>query len=359
MPSTHSIPIKVEPPYTVTVAPGLLANCGEALTSIIGQCKVAVITESNVAPLYLATVTGSLQEAGFSVTSFIFPAGEIHKNLHTLEEILEFLAREELTRTDCVLALGGGVCGDMAGFAAGTYLRGIRCVQLPTTLLAAVDSSVGGKTGVNLQAGKNLAGLFFQPAAVLCDTACLKTLPREVFADGMAKVIKTGVLSGGELFQLSSQDCRSGDMGEIIARCVAHKGKVVEQDEFETGLRKTLNLGHTAGHAIEQCSNYTVSHGRAVAVGMVIISRAAEKLGWCEETTSAAIVRALAANGLPTTMGYTAAELAKAALADKKRSGGEITLVFPNALGDCRLQTIPVAGLEAVFRAGLEGWDGY
>jgi len=352
--SIQTIHIHVNPSYSVSIGPGLLSGCGERIREAVGLCRAAVITDSTVAPLYLDTVEESLRNAGFSVSSFVFPAGEEHKTLSTLSEILEFLARERLTRTDCVVALGGGVTGDMAGFAAGVYLRGVRCVQLPTTLLAAVDSSVGGKTAVDLRAGKNLAGVFFQPAAVLCDTDCLKSLPADVFAGGAAEAIKTGILCDESLFDRFDTDQLQAGLSEIIARCVAFKGSVVEQDEFDTGLRRTLNLGHTAGHAIEQCSGYTIAHGHAVAIGTVLIARAAEALGWCETPCADRIAAVLARSGLPVSTTYGAGELADAALADKKRTGGDITLVIPRRIGECFLKKIPVAELEAVFRAGLE-----
>ena len=189
--SIRTIPVRVRPPYDVRIGSGLLGRCGDYLAALLGQRRIAVLADDTVASLYLDTVTAALEDAGFAVCSHIFPSGEGRKNLSTLTELLEFLASEHLTRTDCVAALGGGVTGDMAGFAAAVYLRGIRYVQLPTTLLAAVDSSVGGKTAVDLTAGKNLAGAFCQPAAVSCDTDCLKTLPPDVFADGAAEAVKT------------------------------------------------------------------------------------------------------------------------------------------------------------------------
>ena len=194
MSSIQTIQVHTAPAYEVSIGGGLLTACGQRLREVLAPCRVAVITDSTVAPLYLKTVTGSLEDAGFTVCSYIFPAGEGSKNFTTLAAILEFLAEQHLTRTDCVAALGGGVTGDMVGFAAACYLRGIRCVQLPTTLLSAVDSSVGGKTAIDLAAGKNLAGAFLQPTAVLCDTDCLRSLPSDVFADGTAEAIKTGVL---------------------------------------------------------------------------------------------------------------------------------------------------------------------
>lgn len=349
---TKRIPIGVNPPYDVIIAPGLLDEAGARLTGEIGPCRAAVICDSRVAGLYLDRLRQSLEAAGFEVFSYVFPAGEEQKNLGTLGEILEFLAESELTRKDCVVALGGGVCGDMAGFAAGCYMRGIKYIQMPTTLLSAVDSSVGGKTAVDLQAGKNLAGLFVQPAMVLCDTDCLKTLPPQALADGMAEAVKSGVLDGERLFALC--EAETPDYPAIIAGCVRFKGRVVELDEKEQGLRKTLNLGHTPGHAIEKCSNFAISHGHAVAMGLSIMTRSAVTQGLCSAKDAERIINALEKAGLPTKTELSPAELAKAALADKKRAGSSITVVLPTGIGSCKLKPIPVTELEAVFKAGME-----
>ena len=349
------IPVRVREGYNVVIAAGLLDESGSLLRAALGDCRLARVTDSNVAGLYLERVLISLRAAGYDVSSFVFPAGEQNKNMQTLADLLEFFADERLTRTDCVLALGGGVTGDMAGFAAGCYLRGIRYVQLPTTLLSAVDSSVGGKTAVDLAPGKNLAGLFHQPSLVLCDTNCFETLPEGEFANGAAEAIKTGILDSEALFSMFETGDVQGNVAEIVAQCVRFKARVVEQDETETGLRKTLNLGHTAGHAIEQCSGYTIPHGHAVAIGLAIIARAAEALGWAEEKIAARVEAALVKNGLPTTTEFSAEALANAALSDKKRAGGQMTLVVPRAIGECYLKEIPVEQLERVFRAGMEG----
>ena len=327
-----TVNVNTAPAYAVSVGSGLLRQCGSALRSIMDSCHVAV----------------------FTVSSFVFPAGEANKNFETLALILEFLAQEQLTRSDCVAALGGGVTGDMAGFAAACYLRGIRYVQLPTTLLSAVDSSVGGKTAIDLRAGKNLAGAFMQPAAVLCDTDCLSTLPSEIFADGAAEAIKTGVLSDEGLFSLFGNGTLTAAPAQVIARCVAYKAGVVERDEKELGERRLLNLGHTVGHAIEKCSNYAIPHGHAVAAGLAIIARAAEKLGWTDEPIAARIAVCLAANGLPVGTDYSAQDLAAAALNDKKRAGSRITLVIPKKIGLCELKTVPVTELLPIIAAGLE-----
>ena len=355
MSSIQTIQVHTAPAYEVSIGGGLLHTCGQRLREVLVPCRVAVVTDSTVAPLYLKTVTGSLEGAGFTVCSYIFPAGEGSKNFTTLSAILEFLAEQRLTRTDCIAALGGGVTGDMAGFAAACYLRGIRCVQLPTTLLSAVDSSVGGKTAIDLKAGKNLAGAFLQPAAVLCDTDCLRSLPPEVFADGAAEAIKTGVLDDESLFALFEDGTLTAAPEEVIARCVGYKAGVVERDEKEQGERRLLNLGHTVGHAIEKCSGYAIPHGHAVAAGLAVIARSAEALGWTEEPVAARIAACLAKNGLPTGTDFSAEALAEAALADKKRTGGDITLVIPKKIGVCELKKVPVAELLPIIRAGLEG----
>ena len=342
-----TVDVGVDPVYTVSIGSGLLRRCGALLRPVIAPCRMAVISDDTVAPLYADTVCDSLRRAGYGVCRWTFPAGEAHKNMTTLAALLDFLAEQHLTRSDCVAALGGGVCGDMAGFAAGCYLRGIRYVQLPTTLLAAVDSSVGGKTAVDLPAGKNLAGLFWQPAAVLCDTDCLALL-----SDGAAEAVKTGVLSGEPLFSLLETD--APPLPEVIERCVSYKAGVVARDARESGERQLLNLGHTAGHAMETCSGYTVSHGRAVAMGLALMARASEKLGWCQAPCAQRIIAALSPQGLPTAPLFTPRQLAEAALADKKRVGDDITLVIPGCIGGCYLKKCPVAELESVFAAGWE-----
>ena len=359
MPDYKEIQVRTSPAYTVTIGPGLLRDCGPRLRRILPPCRMAVITDSVVGPLYLETVTESLKGAGYAVSTYAFPAGEGSKNFKTLSGILEFLAGERLTRSDCLIALGGGVTGDMTGFAAACYLRGVRYVQLPTTLLAAVDSSVGGKTAIDLKAGKNLAGAFLQPAAVLCDTDCLETLPPAVFADGAAEAIKTGVLCDETLFALFEDGTLKADPAEVIARCIAYKVGVVERDEKEQGERKLLNLGHTIAHAIEKCSGYTIPHGHAVAAGLAIMARAAERLGWMSpegirQKDAARICSTLKLTNLPISTEYSPEALAEAALADKKRAGDSITIVVPREIGLCELKTMPVTELLPVIRAGWE-----
>lgn len=349
-----SIRVNAGQGYDVLVGCGLLDCVGEIILSVIKPCKTAVITDSTVKELYLKRVEKSLSGAGFDVCSYAFSAGEPSKNMNTLSGILEFLAENKLTRTDAVIALGGGVVGDVTGFAAGVFLRGVKFIQIPTTLLAAVDSSVGGKTAVDLKAGKNLAGVFLQPSAVICDTDTLSTLPKVTLSDGIAEAIKTGILFDEELFSVFETGEVSEKLPFIIERCVMHKGRIVENDEFDKGERQLLNLGHTIGHAIEKCSEYKVSHGHAVAAGMAIITRAAEKLGLCEVGCAKRIEHVLIKNCLPVSTIYSAKELSDAALSDKKRAGDEISLVIPKRIGECVLKKVHVDKLEGVAASGME-----
>lgn len=315
--------------------------------------KAALIADDTVDRLYGDKATSSLEDAGFSVVRHTFPAGERSKNLQTFAGILNFLAERELTRSDTIIALGGGVTGDMAGFAAACYLRGISFVQLPTTLLADVDSSVGGKTAVDLPAGKNLAGAFHQPSAVWIDTDCLATLPAEIYVDGAAECIKYGILTDPELFALFSEGRDREETGRVIARCVKIKADYVCRDEHDNGVRQFLNLGHTVGHAVEKYSDYGIRHGYAVAVGMAVMARYGEREGITEPGTAARVEETLIRAGLPVQTDFSAEELAAAALTDKKRRGGEITLVIPERIGRCCLRTVPVGELVHVIAEGM------
>jgi 3-dehydroquinate synthase len=344
-----SIPIEVSVPYDVKIAPGLLECAGEALREVIAPCRIAIITDSTVNELYGAQAEHSLRNAGYTTLRHAFPAGEQNKTLGTLSDILEFLAENQMTRSDIIVALGGGVVGDVAGFAAAVYARGIRYVQIPTTLLAAVDSSVGGKTAVDLRAGKNLAGSFHQPSLVLTDTDILQDLPEPLLADGAAEVIKYGVLRDPELLDWLCAGEARARMPEIISRSVQIKRDFVLADEFDTGLRQQLNLGHTFGHAIEKCSAFTITHGQGVAIGTALAAGAANHADVCR-----AVLAANRACGLPTECRYTAAELAQAALTDKKRLGDNITLVLPERIGLCKLASIPIHALEDAFARGLQ-----
>ena len=348
-----TVTVRASRPYEVTIGRGLLDTVGRQAAGQWKGRSAAVVSDSTVAPLDLNRVKDSLERAGFQVHSFVFPAGEDQKNGGTYLKLLEFLAARRLTRADGLIALGGGVVGDLAGFAAATFLRGIGFLQLPTTLLAAVDSSVGGKTAIDLTNGKNLAGAFYQPQAVLCDLDTLDTLPAEVFADGCAEVIKYGMIGDPALLaRLETVDFRV-DPEELVARCVAQKRDLVEQDEFDTGARQLLNLGHTLGHGVEACSGYTVSHGRAVAIGMTLVTRAAVAFGRCPAEVLPRLRRLLERYGLPDATAYSAQALYEKTLSDKKRSGDTISLVVPIAWGASQLVRIPVSELPAWIERGL------
>lgn len=351
----RTVRVNAARPYEVRVERGLLARAGrELLAALGGPCAVAVLTDDTVNAIYGAALQASLERCGFRVARYAIPHGEANKTLDTWAGMLRFLADSRLTRTDCVVALGGGVAGDMAGFAAASYLRGVALAQIPTTLLAMVDSSVGGKTGVNLPAGKNLAGAFWQPRVVLCDPDTLATLPEDTLADGVAEALKYGMLGDIGLFELlAGQDWRS-ETERVIGTCVAAKARLVEADERDTASRQLLNLGHTFGHAIEKCSALTLSHGRAVAVGMAYATRLAVRLGLCQNETLDKLTVALKQNRLPTSAPYGPEELCEAALSDKKRAGGVLALVLPREIGRCELYPAEVARLPELFHMAVE-----
>lgn len=348
------IPVTASKNYVVEIASGLLPSLGEKAKAVSKAKSAVVVSDSNVFPLYGRTAMDSLQNAGFTVSSFVFPAGEESKCAATYLELLSFLAENHVTRTDLLVALGGGVVGDLTGFAAATYLRGIQYIQVPTTLLAAVDSSVGGKTAIDLPVGKNLVGAFYQPSYVLCDIDTLNTLPINVFRDGCAEVIKYGVLYDPELFNHLDENALNFDRESVIAKCVQWKRDVVAEDEFDTGARKKLNLGHTIGHGVEAGSHFAISHGTAVAIGMAIVSRAGSKLGFCSEDTANAVSEILVKFGLPVNTDFSSTVLFEAALSDKKRRGGTVDLIIPAAIGDCRIVPTPVGEIEAFIKAGIE-----
>lgn len=339
--------------YDVKIGAGLLDRCGEEIAALGGTKRVCIVSDSNVWPLYGQKVQASLEKTGFLVDSFVFPAGEASKNGSVYLRLLSFLAQLPLTRTDAVAALGGGVVGDLAGFAAATYLRGVHFVQLPTTLLAAVDSSVGGKTAIDLPEGKNLAGAFYQPELVLCDCSALQTLPSEIFRGGCAEVIKYAVLFDPALFDYLLETGTDFDLEYVIAKCVQWKQDIVAADEFEKGQRKLLNLGHTFGHGIEACSNYQIPHGEAVAAGMAIAARVSASMQLCNSAVVEKIVEILKRFSLPTNTSFPAKDLSKPALQDKKRTGDKISLILPQNIGDCRIVEAQVSNLEKLIAAGL------
>lgn len=348
-------------PYDVMIGTRLLEAAGDLIRRASGGEKAAVVTDTNVGPLYAHIVRQGLEAAGYEVVVHTFEAGEAHKRADTFIQILEDLAAHEFSRRDVVVALGGGVVGDVAGFAAATYMRGCHLVQMPTSLLAMVDSSVGGKTAIDLEGGKNLAGAFWQPDLVLADVGCLGTLTPEQFADGCGEVIKHGVIRDAALFQMLEEHpltfellCRDLALVErIIARNVEIKRDVVEADERESNLRKLLNFGHSIGHAIEASEHYRLGHGTCVAQGMALISRAAAGRGICSPEVPARIEALAERHGLASACTRTTDELFAAALHDKKRAGGGIDLVIPRAIGDCVIVTTPLDEFRTLIDEAL------
>lgn len=347
------VQVKASKEYAVIIQPGMLEQVGSLAAEQVPGRRAALITEETVNALYGDTVQRSLVEAGFEVYRLVLPAGEATKCMACFGQVLSFLAAHQLTRTDTVFALGGGVIGDLAGFAASVYLRGVSYIQIPTTLLAAVDSSVGGKTAIDLEEGKNLAGAFHQPVAVYCDPKTLSTLPAEVFADGCAEVIKYAILRGEPLLSML-KDRENAPWEEIIAACVSIKRDLVEEDEFDTGVRMFLNLGHTVGHAIEKRSRFGISHGTAVAMGTVIAARLACKMGVCSQETVEEITHLLVSYGLTVENPYPASELLDAMLSDKKRAGDTLRLILPRAIGDCYVYNAPVSTLRELMEGVID-----
>lgn len=338
--------------YEVLIGKGILKDAGSYIKEAVGGRIAAIITDDIVDELYSEIVEETLKANGYMVIKYVFDNGEQSKNASTYIDIINFLATNKLSRSDVVVALGGGVVGDMAGFAAATYLRGIGFAQIPTTLLAAVDSSVGGKTAIDLEVGKNLVGAFYQPNIVICDYATLDTLKQEIFNDGCAEVIKYGVIASKDLFDKCMVGIKE-NIEEIITECVKIKRDIVSEDEFDTGLRQLLNYGHTIGHGVEACSKYKITHGSAVAIGMVAITKAAISMGLCKESVLEKLEECLKKCNLPLETTYSADELYSVMLSDKKIDGAKINLVIPLKIGEATLHKVSTKELKDILASGL------
>ena len=337
-----------EEPYDVRIGAGVLDALGARMRGVpsLEQAeRVLVVTDENVAPLYRDRARESLASAGFRVSDIVVPAGEDTKSVEVASEIWEAMAQLALGRDCAVVALGGGVVGDLAGFVASTYMRGIPFVQVPTSLLAMVDSSVGGKTGVDLPEGKNLVGAFYQPRLVLIDPNVLTSLPDSTFADGMAEVVKYGCISNREILTMVSQPDYKSNIENIIYECVKIKRDVVAIDEHDTGLRMILNFGHTIGHAAEKLGNYTdLTHGQAVAIGMVAAMRLSALLG--NEDLTAPLIDLLKHIGLPTELNYDRESIFNALLSDKKKFGATVNFILVREAGRAEITPIDAEKLH-------------
>ena len=339
--------------YDVIIQPGILDEAGNIISVIMKSRKALLVTDDTVASLWLEKTLHALDAAGFSVSVFTFPHGEEHKTLDTVRDILEYAVSAGLERSDFIIALGGGVCGDMAGFASSMYMRGIPFVQIPTTLLASVDASVGGKTGVNLGSGKNQIGTFHQPSCVIFDPDVLSTLPAEQMDDGKAEIIKHSVLAGGRLYHIIQEGTLMENIEEAVALNVEIKKSYVVSDPFDKGYRQMLNFGHTIGHAIEKCSNYKISHGHAVAMGMVAETQAFLKL-YNEKSDVLDIIKSiLEKNNIKYKVPYSAQELITSAMHDKKMLYGKLSIIAPEGIGKCTLRTLESSRIPEYIAAGL------
>lgn len=329
-------------PYDVHIERGSLKKSGELISAVINSKKAVIVTDDTVDKLYSRTLAESLEKSGILADIFVFPHGEQSKNIHTLGDIFDFLCEKCITRSDFLIALGGGVVGDITGFAAASFLRGIEFVQIPTTLLAQVDSSVGGKTAVDIPGGKNLVGAFKQPALVICDSDTLKTLPEEELACGMAEVIKYGMIRDKNLFEL----CESRNisniheiMDEIVYTCIDIKRQVVENDEFDKGERMILNFGHTLGHAVEGWHNYTnYTHGMGVAAGMCMITRR-----FCNADITMRLKNCVEAYKLPVSTEAPMNELLPFCAMDKKCESSSISYIVCPEIGNAEIKKTTTA----------------
>ena len=346
--------------YSIKIGPGLLKTLGPECARLKLEERCAIITDKNAGKFYAKIVFDSLMRAGFSPTLITVPAGETAKSLRTVEECYDLLASHRLERKSFIVALGGGVVGDLAGFVAATYLRGVPFVQAPTTLLAQVDSSVGGKTGVNLRAGKNLVGAFYQPRLVLCDLDSLKTLPEREYRAGLAEIFKYGIIFDAKLFERTEKELfkilkRDQKVLEpLIARCCEIKAEVVSQDETESGLRAILNFGHTIGHAIENSFGYgKYLHGEAISIGQVVEAKLSKKILKLPERDAERIENLFHRANLPTRIKFNESQRKKffdAMQLDKKATNGQVKFVLARRIGKVEFgQRVPAEAIEPVL----------
>ncbi|MBN2645153.1 MAG: 3-dehydroquinate synthase [Desulfuromonadaceae bacterium] len=346
--------------YAIHVGEGILNGLGREASALNLPRRVVVVTNTVVAPLYLEQVQSSLQGAGFAVESIVVQDGEAFKNAATLDQIYTALLEKRCDRKTTIVALGGGVIGDMAGYAAATYLRGVPFIQVPTTVLSQVDSSVGGKTAINHPLGKNMIGAFYQPRLVLIDVATLDTLDARNFSAGIAEVIKYGVIADAAFFDwleeraegLKALDHQT--LIETVLRCCAIKADIVAQDETEQSVRAFLNYGHTFGHAIEQLSGYgTVLHGEAVAVGMTVAAQLSHQMSLCTAADVERIVRLIQRCGLSTLIpDFSLDAYLNAMMRDKKVADGALRVVLNHGIGQCDVYTLTQP--RELFAAALQ-----
>jgi 3-dehydroquinate synthase len=338
------LPAPAAPAYDVVVAPDLLDSLGQHVRAVAPAPSCALVSDTNVAPLYLATAKDSLAAAGYRVIEHVIPAGEDHKHIHTAVAVIDTILNARIERATPVIALGGGVVGDLAGFVAASVLRGVPFVQVPTTLLAAVDASVGGKVGIDHPTGKNLIGAFHQPRLVLTDISAFRTLPIRELRCGLAECIKHAIIRDASLFQFIADHlprilaCDTTALQELVTRNVRIKAAIVQEDPFEHGVRALLNLGHTFGHAIENVTDYRVQHGECVALGTIAAARLSHARGTLSARAVDRIITLITAAGLPASLPDLDLEPTLAIMTtDKKVRGGKIRFVIPTSIGAAQI----------------------
>lgn len=337
-----TIQVKTSREYDVLLGQGLIVNLSQLVEPFCCGRKIGIITDDTVDALYASTVAKTLQVSGYEVAKYVIPHGESSKNITTLSGILEYFATCHFTRKDILISIGGGVIGDITGLAAALYMRGIQFIQVPTTLLSMVDASVGGKTAVDLKAGKNLIGAFWQPGLVVADTRIIADLPEAIFAEGMAEVIKSDLIANAGIVEMIRQGTVNENIDSMVASCIEMKRNVVEQDEYETkGLRKVLNMGHTVAHAIEKLSDFQVSHGIAVATGLVWEAGIAAHLGLCNEELMAEIREVVETYHLYYNVPFEVEAMVEAMKSDKKNEDSNIDFVFPLQFGKWEERKLP------------------
>lgn len=341
----ETISVKTSESYKIYIERGLLKSCGKIIADTVKTRRTAVITDDIVDKLYYKTLEKTLSDNGFSVVKFVFKNGEASKSTQTLNDIYTFLCENAITRSDCIIALGGGVVGDITGYAAATFLRGLPYIQIPTTLLAQIDSSVGGKTAIDLPCGKNLVGAFKQPACVICDSDVLSTLSEKIMSDGMAEAIKYGMIRDQKLFDIiASHNIKNVNeiIDEIIFKCISIKRDVVENDEFDTGERMILNFGHTLGHSVESYYNYeTYTHGSAVAIGMYMMTKKT-----CDTSVTSKLEKCILDYNLPCACDAPVDKLVKLCANDKKRESSSLNFIICPEIGHAQIKKLSVSDFE-------------
>ncbi|NWO25292.1 3-dehydroquinate synthase [Peptostreptococcaceae bacterium oral taxon 081] len=349
------VTVDTDDEYKVIIGNDLLKKTGEILLTL-GFKKIAIITDDKVWSIYKEELEKSLKCSNIHYEVLIFPHGENSKSVQNYLKGIDFLAENNYRRSDALLAFGGGVIGDLGGFISATYQRGMQFVQLPTTLLAGVDSSVGGKTAINLKQGKNLLGAFKQPKKVICDLSLYKTMDKKYFLDGVAETIKYSILSSKEMFYELFSPIKQDDLRleYLVKRCVEYKAKIVALDEQDNDIRRLLNLGHTIGHSIEKLSNYSITHGFAVAIGICYIAKLSYVLNLITKETAKDIVNCIETNDLQTSADFTPEEIFQNSILDKKCEDDTITVILIQDIGSCVLKKISLLKWKQYIKSAME-----